>query len=447
MITLQRLSVLLAMTLLVSLTSSCRKTIDTNEEIFITLNQTSLVPGNIATITADKVVTQSFYSATISGISIDVVKSGPKELLFIVPVLTTGNHTLIFDDKVFASTLTVTIGSYTPISNINSIYTNYVSETEQHISQLTYLAGQTGYDIDSRNIDLLTSLKDLFASEWSSFPADQQTTIAYYIQNTLADLTLDTFSLNTTYFKQMSTLATYDPGDELVRVGDALAPLTTPAYEHLDVMGASLYKENPPNSQKNVGLTSALRIITEFLYTFSLQSNCALIHGIADTIEGVTPSQLDTFFVTQDTTIAIAVNMQYRTLTGPLDGTSSNTLLEGYASTIIDFDDYWDDASALINRMERWFGFSYSGLFKTAHGLATDVVTAGFDPRYDYLTFDNVSNTNIAVTPDTTGGTLKLHILADNSVTLPTYFTFRIQYTHPVLGITVNRTIGTYLEP
>lgn len=189
--------------------------------IRLTIDSSQALPGNTVIIQLNKRISNAETSILFGSSSVKGYAKGDSAYLVIVPVLAPGAVSVSIPSIPNANTLSVTIRNYTPISNSQTVVTEFLQKRDQCIDSITKVVSGSNFQPSSESLTLIQQLKEEWNEQYALLSAAEKEIVAYVLQRNMPDPSKMSFSALPAGAYGGRLTGIQDLGDELVEQAKA----------------------------------------------------------------------------------------------------------------------------------------------------------------------------------------------------------------------------------
>lgn len=191
------------------------------ETIRLTIDSSHALPGNTVVIQLNKRISNTETTIMFGSIAVKGYARGDSSYLALVPVLSPGGVTVSIPSLQNANTVSLTIRSYTPISNTQTVITEYLQKRDQCIDSITKIVTGSNFQPSTESLTLIQQLKEEWNEQFALLSSAEKEIAAYVLQRNMPDPSSMSFTALPAgaYGGRLSNLVNL--GDELVEQAKA----------------------------------------------------------------------------------------------------------------------------------------------------------------------------------------------------------------------------------
>jgi hypothetical protein len=441
------LSALLALTML----SACKKDdkIDDKEEEpsnnqTLTLTTGTAVPGQLVVAQAnfDPIVSDT-TKITVNGKKVTVYATDSNQVVFILPELPAGKVTIDYTPVGVAKQLSLTVGSYTAITDPTQVLEDFTTAVNGVITAFEAHENSQAIHFNPAYGDVLKYMKETITENFTALSPAEQLQLAYFLKNNKPDpgeFQLD--ELNPLYYQRVEGIDT-DPGERLWKVALGFRTSVTRTITFFAVGAGLAYLPSPDLLSKLLAFSSFVTGSVYLVDALAKVEEIGSLKGLADQLTDFSSrlytTEAQELVLFKDNVKTVSFQASYRNLI-KTDKSSTVPIIADVFTAEGSLNKMYTDIVAGYSKITSWF----KKLAPTFPGYNNPIKTTPSTITYpmagNKLVLKNVSDTAIKLTYTAIDTALKIKVVS-SSITGDKKFSFDVSYTDPKLGVTITKKI------
>lgn len=417
--------------------TACKKDDDSNESDQhkvekLVYDDKNVKGGQILVFVLSKEAKHTHYKASFGPNEVPIMRMDNKsELVCVVPALPSGDYTLTMSDRDLTADLNFTVDT-DPNLNTAEVLDDFIELMSQNQSVLMETA-QKNESISEDEVNQLKSLESEYKQLLTEINEEEEKELAHLIYaNGLLDDPIIPWEF-TDSFSYLDPLLY--PTDEKARIGNLIlrkgVVISSLSYGffHLAAAPEAIFT-------KIAAIAMAVKLIEEMLSFKGLVYQITRVHGIAEAIEGF--QRRNEIQFVKGIAVPFNVYNEYRPL--HKDDSESSGLIANVVPVILYFDETWNKARSVFNRISNWFrsGSPQLESYQSPLDISTRKKHKG---NPEYYSIENVTQ-NVALTLSYNESELVLTANAEN----PTSFSFDLVFKQDEFQNEVRKTFDAFVK-
>lgn len=324
---------LLSVTLLCLLAIACNKKDKATPEPplpTVTLSMDSVyrsaLPGDALIVKLNKRTTLTEVNIMLGSSSVKGYANGDSAYVFLMPVLAPGDVSLSIPAIERSNTLTVTIKSYTAISNAQTVINNFTAKRNSCIDSITKVVAGSNFQPSPESITLINQLKEEWDTQVASLAAADKELLAYVLERNMPDPTQSSFTpLPAGYYGRVEGIQS-DVADKLVAAAKVHVTVQTVCIATIPPLLVSgiafLVAPNPVSALIFLGLFTTFVISRES--AIRRAQEVGKLNGVAEAITGSTVQRVTAVEFYNNTEKTVSMTVGFRNLKTGDEGLQSD---------------------------------------------------------------------------------------------------------------------------
>ncbi|WP_162427370.1 Ig-like domain-containing protein [Pontibacter pudoricolor] len=425
----------------------------------ISLLTKTATPGQIViSQAADKPEITSTSVIKVGELDVQVFAGDSNQVLFIMPVLASGNVVVNYSGIGISKQLDLTVGAYTTITNPAAVANSFTTELDAVAKKLQAYVNDPIIQLDPAYIAVLNQQNQAVKENFSKLTAEEQLKLAYMLQSITPDES--EFSLDEPDPNNYRINNTADPGEEIYRTGKNFVKSMIAGSVSL-FLGTQLAMLPSPLLFDKVAAAACMATsVGFFVKAHSEAQRIALLKGVAETIlesfsgnrvgvviPGGRQAAADETVFNKDKAKVLTLNGEYRTLV-KTDAGSSVAFFATTFKYLAKMQESYNTILATTNKIKSWFFGSGPSIPEYKDPIKTQAAKKELPLPSGKVAFKNISDAKIqlSATPAADG---KFNLVATSTATglQDKPFSFDVLFTDNNLGVLLTKKVTAIYRP
>ncbi|NEM99046.1 Ig-like domain-containing protein [Pontibacter burrus] len=420
----------------------------------------SATPGQIVISQAtDKPVVTSASMIRVGNVDVQVFAGDSNQVLFIMPVIASGNVLVDYSGIGINKQLDLTVGAYTTITDPVAVANAFSTELDAVSQKLQAYVDDPIIQLDPAYIEVLKQQKQVVKENFAKLTAEEQLKLAYMLQSITPNES--EFRLDEPDPGNYRVTSSSDAGEEIYRTGKSFVKSMIAGSASL-FLGTQLAMLPSPLLYDKVAAAACMATSVGFFVKAHTEAQrVAQLKGVAEKIleefssnrvgavsPGGRQAAEDENVFNQDKAKVLTLNGEYRTLV-KTDAASSVAFFATTFMYLAKMQEAYNTILATTNKIKSWFLGTGPSLPVYKDPVKTQAAKKELPLPSGKVTFKNISDARIqlSATPAAAG---KFNLVATSTTATGLQdkpFSFDVVFTDSNLGVLLTKKVTATYRP
>jgi len=414
------------------------------KKVLLSLNSSTALPGDIILVKSDKRNTLSSVNININSTTIKGYSIQDSSYYFIVPVLNPGIVAIEIPEIVGGNKLSLTINTYTPITNTQAVINDFVIKRNSSFDSVTKVISGSNFQPSPQSIVLFTQIKEEWDLQISKLSTADKDLLAYILQRNMPVPNQYSFSeFPVGYFGRPTGS---DVGNLLVAKAKLYVTAQVVCLGSIPFLVGSGYAfvaaPNPLSGAIFLGVFTTFVISREVAVRYAEETG--RLRGVADAISGADAQRPQAVEFKNNTEKALSMSVSFRNLSmadASIQADISNAFSteQKYVTEDKVVESMYSKAAAIFSKLKGLYP-TYSSIIGRRSGSSMTLAANGSE-----ILFKSVSDSRISVSTTLSGATRK--VIVTSAATTEINFNIEVAYKRSLDGKEFTKNIACLYKP